>query len=264
MKLWLFSDLHMGDGSEPPPAVPDADVCVVAGDLIEGRPDDGVAWLDAHIAPAMPVVYVLGNHEFYNVDRSMDVNRALAQRAAARTQGRVHVLDDGGVDIGGVQFLGSTLWTDFDVHGGGDELARAYAMNAASASMMDYRFLAAGFEQWSPDLARRRHLQSRAWLEVMLALLAQQSAPTVVVTHHAPHPQSIEVQYEMDLISAAFVSDLGDVMRRFRPSLWCHGHTHHHFDYDVAGTRVVCNPKGNGRENRWFDPAMVIEVRGTT
>jgi Icc-related predicted phosphoesterase len=261
MRLWLFSDLHMRDGSEPPPPIPDADVCVVAGDLIEGRPDDGVAWLDAHIAPAMPVVYVLGNHEFYNVDRTMDVNRALAQRAAARTQGRVHVLDDGGVDIGGMRFLGSTLWTDFDVHGEGDEIARAYAMNAAASSMMDYRFLAEGFEQWSPDLSRRQHLQSRRWLEQQLAI---PTGPTVVVSHHAPHWNSIETQYEMDLISAAFVSDLSDIMRRFRPAHWLHGHTHHHFDYDVHGTRVTCNPKGIGRENRFFDPGMVITVRGTT
>jgi Icc-related predicted phosphoesterase len=27
-------------------------------------------------------------------------------------------------------------------------------------------------------------------------------------------------------------------------ALWVHGHSHTAVDYDVAGTRVVCNPRG--------------------
>ena len=26
--------------------------------------------------------------------------------------------------------------------------------------------------------------------------------------------------------------------------LWVHGHTHSSFDYNIHGTRVVCNPRG--------------------
>ena len=42
MKIWTFSDLHMPNGAIDAdrylPTIPDADLCVVVGDLIEGDP----------------------------------------------------------------------------------------------------------------------------------------------------------------------------------------------------------------------------------
>ena len=29
-----------------------------------------------------------------------------------------------------------------------------------------------------------------------------------------------------------------------RVALWVHGHMHDPFDYEIYGTRVVCNPRG--------------------
>ena len=45
-----------------------------------------------------------------------------------------------------------------------------------------------------------------------------------------------------------------------RAALWIHGHTHTAFDYDVRGTRVVCNPRGYPHETTGFDPALVVTV----
>jgi hypothetical protein len=43
-----------------------------------------------------------------------------------------------------------------------------------------------------------------------------------------------------------------------------HGHTHDSFDYQVNGTRVICNPRGYQREgvneNASFDPQLVIDL----
>ena len=40
-----------------------------------------------------------------------------------------------------------------------------------------------------------------------------------------------------------------------------HGHTHDDFDYQLFGTRVVCNPRGYPEEagRHGFDPALVVE-----
>ena len=45
-------------------------------------------------------------------------------------------------------------------------------------------------------------------------------------------------------------------------TLWVHGHFHDSFDYDVYGTRVVCNPRGYSPDalNPGFDSDLVIEV----
>lgn len=266
MRIWLFSDLHMGsslDGLEHylPTGIPDADICVVPGDLLAGDPQNGVAWLNWHIAAHMPVVFVPGNHEYYSRSASMERLRALAGQAALHTDNRVHVLDDMGITIDGVHFLGSTMWYDLAIFGT-DPASMALAARGA-AQLNDRNLIRRddrSTARWEPADARRQHLQSRAWLE---AELDASTRPVVVVTHHAPHPRSIAPQYASDPATAGFVSDLSDVIERYQPAAWVHGHTHSSFDYCIGGTRIVCNPRGYGRENEHdFNPGLVIEIGG--
>ena len=39
-----------------------------------------------------------------------------------------------------------------------------------------------------------------------------------------------------------------------------HGHVHEAEDYVLAGTRVVCNPRGYPGEATGFDPGLLITV----
>ena len=69
--------------------------------------------------------------------------------------------------------------------------------------------------------------------------------PTVVVTHHAPHPRSLmTTPGDRDDLDACYASDLTWMMGKHSPALWIHGHTHVPSDYMIGSTRVVCNPRG--------------------
>jgi hypothetical protein len=70
--------------------------------------------------------------------------------------------------------------------------------------------------------------------------------PVVVVGHHAPSHKSVKPKYERDVhMNGAYRSDLENfIADRPRIKLWVHGHTHSEFDYMVAETRVVANPRG--------------------
>lgn len=86
---------------------------------------------------------------------------------------------------------------------------------------------------------------------------------TVVVTHHAPHPQSVQPRHQGTALSPAFVSDLSTLIEEYQPELWIHDHGSH--DYKVGQTRVLANQAGcpnfhGGRENPWFHPSLVVEV----
>lgn len=61
MRLHIISDLHLEFAPFRMPAV-EADVVVLGGDVGVGH--NGLKWIRAAIS-ATPVVYVLGNHEFY-------------------------------------------------------------------------------------------------------------------------------------------------------------------------------------------------------
>lgn len=265
MKIWLFSDIHLPHSEvrfeRIFPTIPDADVAVCAGDLVEGDPAGGVDWLARHIRPFMPVVYIAGNHEFYNPRSNMQRLRARAQEAAERLN--IHFLDDRYVDIDGTRFFGSTLWTDFNIFAHGNEARHTADMYASERVMNDFRLIRErehSQDLWTAAAALRQHQMSLRWLDE--AMGEHFNGQKVVVSHHAPHPLSIARQFSTDPVTAAFVSDLSATMEKFRPNLWLHGHTHTSFDYQTGeGMRVTCNPRGYGRENaREFNPELVIQA----
>jgi predicted phosphodiesterase len=254
MKINILSDLHLGQGALPLP-VTDAEVVILAGDI--ARPAAALAWA-AQIGK--PTLYVAGNHEFYGSSLGATA-RALKQAVAGTC---VQMLDDEETVIGGVRFLGSTLWTDFRLFGDGE--ARTNAQAAAQGFMRDFSriFVDDALQQplTPPDTVRlfERHA---AWLEERLA--RPHDGPTVVITHHAPSPSSVHPRFAGSPINAAFVSNVEALMGEDRVRLWVHGHTHDSFDYQIKGTRVVCNPRGYARdgvnENPHFEPGFTVEVR---
>lgn len=84
---------------------------------------------------------------------------------------------------------------------------------------------------------------------------------TVVVTHYAPYPRSIHQRHVDAITSAAFASNLEDVITEGKPVLWVHGHVHNSFDYELDGTRILCNPRGYGyAPNPDFNPGLVVDL----
>jgi predicted phosphodiesterase len=257
MRIAVASDLHL-EFSDIELAGDGADVVVLAGDIHVRA--EGVRWAAGRFD--VPVIYVAGNHEFYDGDI---VATTAAMRDAARGT-NVHLLDDEAVTIGGVRFLGAVLWTDFDLFG--DAGVKADAIARCLDLMPDFKIITNGPGVLTPEDTVAIHAKSRAWLAAALAD-GVGSGPTVVVTHHAPHRGSLAPRYAEDPVSAAFVSDLAPLMdggAGAPPALWVHGHTHTSFDYTVGTTRVVCNPRGYSRrpgghrENPAFRPDFVVEI----
>jgi Icc-related predicted phosphoesterase len=261
MRLWILSDLHIEQSSwDVPVAVPDYDVLIAAGDIHDPL-SDGVRWL-AERAGVHPVIYVPGNHEWYAYPRRFTVlDEARRGQDIADALG-VHLLQEAETMIGGVRFLGTTLWTDYAVFG-----HPAAGMHYARNWMNDHRIIFPDDEEMplSPELALTWHERSLAWLTTKLQ--EPFAGKTVVVSHHLPHPGSIHPRFADDQLTPAFCSDLSELVESSGAVLWAHGHTHESCDYVAGATRVVCNPKGYGPirqggrfENANFDPCLVVEI----
>jgi predicted phosphodiesterase len=250
MKLNVLSDLHLSRGALPIPAN-DADVVVLAGDI--ARPREAVSWASGF---AKPVLYVPGNHEFYGGSIAGTV--AELKRLSAGTG--IRVLDNDEALIDGVRFLGTTLWTDFMLLGEGEK--RQAAMQEAQRFMRDFSSIRVGEVLFTPEASAALFTQHAAWLESRLA--ERHCGSTVVITHHAPSPQSIHPRFAGSLLNACFVSDAERLIDGSRARLWIHGHTHDSFDYVVNGTRVLCNARGYAKndvnENPFFDANLIAEV----
>jgi hypothetical protein len=195
---------------------------------------------------------VPGNHEFYGSSLAGTV--AELKRLCAGSL--VRVLDNEALELGGVRFLGSTLWSDFRLCGEG--APREAAMREARRFMRDFERI----ESFTPEASARLFARNAAWLEYQFA--RPYAGATVVITHHAPSPKSIHARFAGSPLNACFVSDAERLVDGRRCVLWIHGHTHDSFDYRLNGTRVLCNPRGYAKggvnENARFDPGLVLDL----
>src|SRR6266850_2427492 len=248
MYLHILSDVHLEFADFCPPH-PQADVAIFAGDIDVG--ENGLKWIGENFAK-VPVVYVLGNHEFYGHALPI-LYKNLIQDSAGTN---VHILENATLDLGDIVVLGATLWTDFALDGD-----PVLAETIAAIDMADFKQIRYGhdYRKFRPSDARELHAQSLHWLDE--AIQKHAGKKIVVVTHHAPSPRSIDAKYAGNPLNPAFASRLDDFIAEREIALWVHGHIHHCSDYHIGKTRVIANTRGYPGENTGgFKPFLVVEI----
>lgn len=204
------------------------------------------------------VVYVAGNHEFYDSGKFYDSIDDL--KSACMIHDNVYFLERDTKIIDDVVFVGGTLWTDMNKY---DPLT----LHAVRDMMNDYRAIRNdknGYIPLKPADTCERHRQTRDYIFQVVDM--HKDKKVVVVTHHTPSFASCHPQYAHDTImNGAYHSELSEpILDRPQIKLWTHGHTHHAFDYMIGETRIVCNPRGyessNWKEHTDWDPTKVVEI----
>jgi calcineurin-like phosphoesterase family protein len=282
MRIFPVSDLHLERRRLDLIASPAApfDLLACAGDLHEGHPERGLAAL-LHLAQGRPVVLVPGNHEHYAP--TGDPRTAPQLLAALETEvdrlnglgGRIHLLQGARMHIiGGVRFVGTTLWSDWELAGRwlaadapdrpGDPVAYAAArMTDPVTGSREYlgSIRTADGRPWQPADAMAAHRTERAALHA--ALRAPHDGPTVIVTHHPASPLAADrfrnapgVPWWVPAFYASTALD--DLPDAARPDLWISGHFHAGHDMHVGRCRWVSNPV----EGTTYRPDLVVDIAG--
>lgn len=248
MKIQIVSDLHQEFGYTHL-SFHQADLVVLAGDTNTGI--KGIEWIKS-VVKRVPVIYILGNHEYYKGSYPKTLHKI---RAAAEGT-NVHVLENKSVEIDGITFHGATLWTNFELFGD----PRIYG-SICQEKMNDYKRI-----RRDPSYAKLRSLDtytihgaSVRWLAASLA--ASNTKQNLVITHHAPSPQSIPEEYKSDAVSAAYASNLEALIWQYQPAYWVHGHIHQSCEYSIGNTKVICNPHGyTDEKNTGFNREYLLDI----
>lgn len=252
MRCYYLSDLHLESQDFPWP-LPNGDVLVVAGDLCHARCLDPTRtdrysieqrsrvtrFVDAALASFAHVLLVAGNHDHYDgvFDETADLFR--------RCLPGVSVLDDAHIDIGGVRFFGTTLWSDFD--GRNPEAMHAVRRRMGEYFFVKRRGIAAGglpaLVKFRPEDAADAFDASVRALKACLA--SPGTRTTVVISHHAPSRQGLNPRHAGNGLDGAYASDLEPMIAEFaNVPVWVHGHTHTRRRYRVGRTLVHTNCRG--------------------
>jgi len=245
MKALILSDLHIAFGNYKVREV-DADVILIAGDSCEG-------WAAANMYEHMcregyKVIFVAGNHEYYGKKFS-DVNDYW-KRMQDRCNGNFYFLDNEVLELDGIRFVGTTLWSEITPQ---HELA-------VLQSMSDYRWIYFKNKKAPvlPEQINALHMQAKAFLNDQL----QQG--DILMLHHAPSWASVPEQYIGDPLNDAYVGNIETIILHKKPKLVLHGHIHTSVDYMIGdNTRVISTPRGyvgHAEYNKHFDPKFVIKL----
>ena len=140
-------------------------------------------------------------------------------------------------------------------------------MATAGYSMNDYRqiwCLDHGEELLlRPEDVYADHIAALKALDAAVGYAREKGKPLIVMTHHAPSKRSCHPRYHRQYeLNGCYNSDLEHLMGP-HIALWVHGHTHDSYDYEINGTRVVCNPRGYWSQdmrglNKSFNPELEI------
>jgi Icc-related predicted phosphoesterase len=275
MRVNVISDLHLEFGDLE---LPGGDVLILSGDICESRTlrkhkydpnntlgespsgkrtDRAARFFHEECAKYRRVIYVMGNHEHYHGKFGKTWHELVAE-----VPDNVEVLEDQSVEIDGVLFLGSTLWTDMNK---GDPLT----LHGTKSMMSDYKAITFhdtvhnNYRKLDPRDTALVHRQTMQWFKLMCE--ENRDKKIVVVTHHAPTFQSVNEYYKNDtLMNGAYASDLSEfILNQENILFWTHGHMHDPCDYMVGQCRVICNPRGYvGYETQVdrFDPTVGFDI----
>jgi Icc-related predicted phosphoesterase len=251
-----MSDLHL-ETQDFRWVLPKGDVLIIAGDLghaaclDSARTDpyavkqrDRVRRFSEQAAENFAhVLLIAGNHDHYE-GAFEDTTPLLRRHLPGFT-----VLDDEAIEIGGVHFFGTTLWSDFD--GGNEE-----AMTKARKGVGEFFFVktrAAGGDaatpvKFRPADALQAHKRSLEALKRHLA--AASRTKTIVMSHHAPSRKGLNPLHMGNGLDGAYASGLDELISSFeRVPVWVHGHTHIKRTYRIGDTVVRVNCRGfEGRD----------------
>ena len=261
MNIRVISDLHVDVNRSNPLELDDKNTfTVVAGD-VTGDPYAAVRWLKDNVHNG---IVVAGNHIVYNkMNMAVESIRDYFAMEMPIESNLTYLdcLAEGRTfykGVGGILFLGSTLYTDYGLPLPPQFNAHSPEQIVTANMREGKRFLndfvwgnARKNDDEIEPLAPKHYLN---WFNETIDAFDKKlaevervnpDAKVVVVTHHCPTVKCVAPHYRGSSVNSSFVSDLEWFIEK-HPSikLWVCGHVHNRFFVKVGQCSVVANPRG--------------------
>lgn len=256
MKIRVCSDLHIDVNKTTDfgflNKMDEVDLTVIAGD-IAGDYQMETKFLN-DIKCEKPVVCVAGNHLGYNYDcrperllKPYDGTKLFSINKLCQSfNGPINYLENHKILVNGKIVFAGTMYTDFNLY-----YKPEICKELAKSSMNDFRYVKvydnSGVRNITPEDYQDYFNVFMYELKKTLEETKEDSLDVIVVTHFAPSNKSISAKYlgNNRYLNPAYASDLSDFIKKNpRIKLWCHGHMHDSFYYQIGKCTVVCQPFG--------------------
>ena len=267
LRIQIASDLHIEfyesiDNVPSDLIKPQAPVLALLGDIGLAFSDVLRDFLFEQCNRFKQVLFLAGNHEFYNADEetySMEEQTEWMRQTCSQRD-NLHFMEKDSLVMEGVVILGTTLWSNIP----------DCMLKKAQRSLNDYCLTYNHRPGESPrklraDETTDMYQLNIGWIRSELAKARENGQKVLVLTHHTPSMEGTShPQYDGSDISCCFSSDLRLLLEEESPNLvaWACGHTHYNFDFLVGNVRVCSNQRGYkfGPSKAYRKDGVVLEV----
>lgn len=246
MKIQILSDLHLEhDENFVYQKAEGAELLILAGDISSYTFQ---ADFVRKCASQIKTIMIMGNHEplGYSIKETVEAWKNLNIE-------NLIILDNETVEINGIHFIGTTLWSDLY----SDPLNHF----AIKINVCDFQKILKSDHSGLIEINDIQEEFEKS-LKFITEELGKDYKRKVLITHHLPTLSSIPVQYMNSPMNASFASNLsGLLVYSDNLELCIHGHTHCSFDYMLSeSVKIVCNPRGYEGDNKEFNPIKMVEL----
>ncbi|KAK1766100.1 Ser/Thr protein phosphatase [Phialemonium atrogriseum] len=265
----MYSDFHLKPGCA---------YLALLGDIGNAHDARLFGFLEKQLQQFRVVFYIIGNHEPYQDQDSVDSQSYTHQDTVAKMEDfeeaiaqrrKVEIREVGTPSIGQFVFLNRNR---FDISDTITILGCTLFSNVTESQRSTVSLFVSDFSNilgWTVDSHNAAHKVDLEWLNAQVTTITRDEPhrSIVILTHYSPtsaseanDPEHLE---DSGGVQSAFVTDLAREVCWTSPSvrLWAFGHTHYNCDFvdAVTGKRVVANQRGYGREDAFdFDPDKVV------
>lgn len=225
MKFQYFSDLHTeGHNNEMHRILPvekllkkEEGVVILAGDImVFSNKINPSKMFDYLYKAGINPIYIPGNHEYYRSTSNYMVDSVMQYTRLIETPEAIFILTPL------LSYLKEEIQEDVEM------------------GVSDFRLV----KEHSAKLHNELHEYCKSFIETNLSRFINDNRKKIVVTHFTPSYNSIHPKWYGSVLNTYFSNNLDEMILKYEPDVWIHGHTHDAFDYKIGKTRVLCNPLG--------------------
>ena len=246
-KFQIESDIHIESNERRVIDIikPVAEYLILAGDIGQPVDENYHAFFEYVTSNWKKVIYVPGNHEYYDIIGIMTIKRTnKMMEDMSQKYNNLYYLNNDMIKIDDIIIIGSVLWSSPEYK---DKLSD-FKMNIFD-------------DEGCITLERYRNLNKDCikYLEETFKGI-DDNQKVIVVTHFLP-------LMKREISNSKFENDpeidsyLGNKLYHLinKANVWVSGHTHEKFEMDYKGTKWLCNPYGQLFEKMPYK-AMTFEL----
>ena len=285
LQVRLFSDLHLEyDYSFKIPNIQKNQIIILAGDIHNNGRSKSLnekltAFFHDILSQGAIILFVAGNHDYWGTH--IEKYNSLINQFERENE-NFYFLNDSSVFINDIEFLGGTLWTNFnkkdtrtylEVQGHKD-----YGRTANTSN--DYHKIKEKYEKDGRTIYTKltskttylRHIKTVKYLTER----AGEHHTQFVVTHHAPSEIFVDKErwnkhkkngYDYNINKYSYYSELEYLAEQF--NYWASGHTHKYVNEYYKNTLFLSIPRGyidkknekNSEVVNKFNPNLIIKIK---